>query len=82
MDVFHQFYVRIEEIQGICYKSEPVEQIKCDTSYDSREIISNDDTEAFGNDMPEDFDSVSVDDNYFEKHGIYISIFFQRKMIF
>lgn len=31
MNIFHQFYVRIEQIQGIYYKiDDSIDQIKCD----------------------------------------------------
>lgn len=63
MDVFHKFYERIEEIQGVFYKNEPLVKIKCDTSFDSRGINTNENSKVFESDEPEYFDTPDYFDN-------------------
>lgn len=68
VDIFHQFYIRIEEIQGIYYKTENI--IKCDiTSCDSKDLIINEDSQFFENNTTEDFDNISVKNDQFNKSG-------------
>lgn len=57
MDVFNQFYVRIEEIH---FKTEHIEPIRCDP------VTRDDDSPFYENSADDDgFDNISVESNYF-----------------
>lgn len=50
MDMFHQFYVQIEQIRGIYIQRESIEEKKSDiTSIETKELIISDDTEFIEN---------------------------------
>lgn len=68
MNIFHQFYVRIEQIQGIYYKiDDSIDQIKCDLPCpDAPDSNINYDESRTPEIMAEDgFDDISVD-NYID----------------
>lgn len=72
VDIFHQFFVRIEEIQGVCYRNEHIASNKCDTtSNDTKDLIISENIEFLESPhTPTDnFDNISVDDNYFEANS-------------
>lgn len=68
--MFHQFYIRIEEIQGICYRDVHIESNKCDTtSSDSKDLIISENIEFLENDTTDNFDNISVDHDYFDENS-------------
>lgn len=68
--MFHQFYIRIEEIQGICYRDGHIESNKCDTtSSDSKDLIISENIEFLENDTTDNFDNISVDHDYFDENS-------------
>lgn len=69
VDIFHQFYLQIEEIQSACYKSEYVEQIKCDVLSDD---TKEDESVFFANDVQDNFDNISVENDFFKNEGKYL----------
>lgn len=68
VNIFHQFYVRIEQIQGIYYKiDETIDQIKCDLTPCPEEapdpnIINYDESRTPEISAEDHFDDISVDD--------------------
>lgn len=67
VDVFHNFYLRIEEIQRLNFKTEYIEPMKCDVAaFDANELITtNEDVQPFENGTKQEFDNTSDSDNYF-----------------
>lgn len=64
VETFHLFYVRIEQIQGICYKTETIDQIKydlppCTDAPDPN--INYDESQMPESGAEDGFDDLSVD---------------------
>lgn len=65
MDVFNEFYVRIEEIQGNYFKTEHIEPIKCDSV--TKDLIDHNALPFCENSADDDgFDNISVESHYFD----------------
>lgn len=66
VDAFHRFYLLIEEIHGLDFKTEYAEPLKCEVS--AYEI--NDDSQFFAHCEAKQFDNMSdSDNNFFENDG-------------
>lgn len=71
MEVFHNFYLRIEEIHEFDYKSVFIEPIKCDvTVFEQNDLKATDESQLYASAEPKDFENLSnSDDNFFGNDG-------------
>lgn len=61
VETFHLFYVKIEEIQGICYKTVSIDQIKCDLPDAPDPNINYDESRMPESGAEDGFDDISVE---------------------